>query len=219
MPQLIPLIPMIISGLGAGASIGGSIAASGSKTTTSTPTLSPGLQAGQTASLNDLMGILQNPSAGLAPVQQAGADSINRSFATMPQTATQALAGRGFGSSGQVGDAVYDTEGARLDAQSGLYGQMASLASSRQLSADQIMQSMISSGKGTTTTGPNQSVAGGLLSGGSALSNLTVLQTLQHMINNGGSTPAATPTPTPNLTTGSGTGAGGMVLDESGWGN
>lgn len=123
-----------------------------SSTTTSKPILSSQLQGAQNMDLATLQNILSSPSAGLQPIQQASSDAINRAYSAMPQTATNALAARGFGASGKVGDAVYDTEGSRLGAQSNLYGQMAQLGSQRQLSAADIINAMIGTGKGTQTT-------------------------------------------------------------------
>lgn len=187
MPSILPFLPAII---GAGASIAGSAIGSGSKTVKTTSTLPPELQGAENTDLDTLQKILQSPSAGLGPIQQSSSDAINRAYATLPQTATNKLAARGFGSSGKVGDAVYDTEGARLGAQSDLYGQIAQLSSSRQLSAAQILQSMVASGRGQSTTYPSNAGSAALTTAGSSLGSLSALIMLQHMINGGGSSPS-----------------------------
>lgn len=47
-------------------------------------------------------------------LKTAGADQINRGFATLPQTMTSKLSGLGFGKSGKLGTALYNIEGSRL---------------------------------------------------------------------------------------------------------
>lgn len=187
------LAPVLTSLIGGGASILGGALASGSKTSTSTTGVSPAYQGQQDSLLAMLQKMLADPSSGLAPQESADSSAINRSYATMPDTVTQMLASRGFGSSGKVGDAVYDTEGQRLGAQSQLYGQYAGLASQRQMTAAQMMQQILSGNRTTTSTTPNNAPASALLSTGNGLQNLTALQTLQTMINGGGSMPSGTP--------------------------
>ena len=186
MPFLIPFIPAIAAGIGAvGAAVG---AKSKTFTSSTSPTLSPELQSAQSGQLSTLRGITSDPSAGLGPIKQAAQDSINRGYAKLPQLASTKLAARGFGASGKVGDAVYDTEGARLGDLSQLHGKIAELASSRQLTASQILEQMINSGRGSTTTGtsPGQGLAAGLQSGASSLANWSALHTLSEMFKNGG---------------------------------
>jgi hypothetical protein len=166
---------------------------SGPKTVNTTTTLPPELQGAQSSDLSTLQNILSSPGAGLEPIQQSSSDAINRAYSALPQTATNALAARGFGSSGKVGDAVYDTEGSRLGAQSDLYGQMAQLANSRQLSAAQIIQGMVAAGRGASTSYPGNGAAAGLTTAGSSLGSLASLLTLQQMINGGGSSSANVP--------------------------
>ena len=186
MPSLIPFIPLIAGAMG----VAGSALASGSKTTTQTPTLSPSLQGGQDAAMANLTSIVKDPMAGLGPIQQGAQDSINQSYKTLPNIVTQMLAARGMGSSGAVGTGTYDTEGARLGSLSSLYSQMASLGSNRQLTADQIINSMIGTGKGLATTTPNNSLAAGLMTGANDLSSFGALTTLSQLLK-GNQTPSS----------------------------
>jgi hypothetical protein len=174
--------------------VGGSMLGSQDKTTTVKTTLPPELQGPQSQLLSLLQGMATDPSAGLAPIKQASQDQVNRNYAEMPQLATTKLAARGFGSSGDVGKAVYDTEGARLSDLSGLEGQMTQLASQRQLSASQILQSIISAGRGTSITAPGNILGNGLSTASNAFDNFATLKTLQQMLNNGGNLPS-TPNP------------------------
>lgn len=146
--------------------------------------------------------------AGLGPVQQGAQDSINTSYKTMPNIVASMLAQRGMGSSGGVGTGTYDVEGARLGSLSSLYSQMAQLGSQRQLSADQIINSMIATGKGLSTTTPSNSLAAGLTTGANDLSSYATLATLAKMINQGNNPqlPAGSPGSVPNINPG-GTGS------------
>lgn len=204
MPMVLPFIPLIAAGLG----VGGSLLASGSKTTTQQPTLSPELQSAQDTALSNLTTTANDPMAGLGPVQQGAQDSINTSYKTMPNIVASMLAQRGMGSSGGVGTGTYDVEGARLGSLSSLYSQMAQLGSQRQLSADQIINSMIATGKGLSTTTPSNSLAAGLTTGANDLSSYATLATLAKMINQGNNPqlPAGSPGSVPNINPG-GTGS------------
>jgi hypothetical protein len=191
MPFLIPLLAPIGAALsggtlagtaaaiaggtalaGTGAGIAGSVIGAGPKTTTTTPTLTPAMSNNQDQLIATIQKMMADPTGGLSAQRSADSGAINTAYAGMPNTITQMLASRGFGSSGKVGDAVYNTEGARLGAQSNLYGQYAALGSQRQLTATQIMDQIINANRGEAKTTPGQGLAAGLLSGGESLLGL-----------------------------------------------
>src|ERR1700688_4274521 len=95
--------PLISGGIGALMSLTGG--ASTGHTTTTTPTLSPEMLALQ----NQLLGRSADLTNGTGPTAAAGFNNINQQFAQMPTKVTAQLAGRGFGASGKLGTALYDT--------------------------------------------------------------------------------------------------------------
>lgn len=95
--------------------------------------------------------VLNDPMAGLQPIENAGIQSINSSYGNIPQAISKQMASRGYGSSGAMGDALYKTELGRLGSIGQLQGQMAQLASQRQMQAGGLMGSMLN-----TQVGSNQ---------------------------------------------------------------
>jgi hypothetical protein len=93
----------------------------------------------------------------LQPIQAAGEEQINNSYGNIPQIISTQMAQRGYGSSGSMGNTMYQTQLGRLNSQSQFQGQMANLASQRQFSAGSLMDSMLNTQVGqnqnsTTTT-------------------------------------------------------------------
>jgi len=107
--------------------------------------------------LNFGTGVMNNPSAGLQPVQAAGEEQIDSSYGNIPQTISKQMASRGYGSSGSMGNSMYQTQLARLGAQGQFQGTMANLASQRQMQGGSLMEQLLGtqvgqSGTSTTTT-------------------------------------------------------------------
>jgi hypothetical protein len=119
---------------------------------TTTPTLT-----GQGQQLYNMLngglgGIFNDPLGGLGSIQTAGMQQINSSYQDAPRLMTRLLASRGYGSSGNMGDALYKTNLARLGALNSYQGTIANLASSRQMNAAQILNSMLGTQVGSKTT-------------------------------------------------------------------
>ena len=165
--------PIIAAGVGGLMSLIGG--AKQNKTTTTTPTLSPEMQALQ----KRLLGYSTDMMSGQGPQVLSGTNKINQGYAQMPGKVTSQLAGRGFGSSGKLGTALFDTEAARLDAGSNFRGQMAGQGAS-------LGEQLLSSGRGSTTTGPGGGIGDALMSGGNGLSNLSTLLMLSKVLKGGG---------------------------------
>lgn len=183
MPHaIIPFLPAISSGLGTL----GSFLGSRKKTTTTTPTLSPELQAMMDKNSSFLSGVRDDPGGGLEPIKRAAMDSVNRNYAKLPLIATAKMAQRGFGASGKIGDAVFDTEGARLSDLSGINSKFAEMTSNRQMTAAQILQQMINASRGQSQTAPGNVAGNGLTTASNGLENLSLLSTLAKMLSNGG---------------------------------
>lgn len=103
--------------------------------------------------------LLNNPSQGMQPIANAGMEEINSSYGNIPQVVSSAMAKRGYGSSGDMGDTMYKTQLGRLSSLSQFQGQMANLTSQRQMSAAQIMQSLMGHTTNTTSSTVNPAAA------------------------------------------------------------
>lgn len=107
--------------------------------------------------LNDLMGSLSsyasssmtNPTATLAPIRNAGLDQINQEYASAPDTVTQQLASRGYGSSGLEGNSLVQVANAKAGAQSGLEGTLASDAIQQSQFGGSLAAQLLNIDKGT----------------------------------------------------------------------
>jgi hypothetical protein len=128
------------------------------------------LQAYSTQSMND-------PSAGFAPIRQAGLDNINRTYMDVPNQVASQLAARGYGSSGSMGNSLYRVALQRGGAVSDFEGNLASKAIDQRNTGASLAQQLLSLNRGTTTTGttPDTSLSNAFGTGGSALSNISAL--------------------------------------------
>lgn len=133
---------------------------------------------------------ITNPQAGIAPIRQAGLDNINRSYMDVPTRLSSQFASRGYGSSGDFGSSLARNEYQRGGAISGFEGQLAEMANSQRNYGASLGEQLLQSGRGSTTTGTGSGngAASGFLSGGSALSNISLLATLSKLLKGGGGT-------------------------------
>jgi hypothetical protein len=191
MPFLAPLgAAGITSLIGAGASVAGSALSGRPKTTTqqssSTPTFSPELQAlmsqlGQYSSAS-----MANPMSTFDAMRGPGLDKINRQYDLMPQQLTTQMARRGYGSSGAMGNTMFQTQLARAGAVNNFEGQLAQMAADRQQQGASLGTSLLNLGRGNQGTGsyttPDMSLSNGLMSGGNGLSNLSTLLMLRNIL-------------------------------------
>lgn len=195
MPIGIPAAMLVSSLIGAGTSIAGSALSGKPKTNTqtnsTTPTLTPQMQALMDQLSKFSSDSISNPSAGLAPIKNAAVDNVNRNYMSVAPRLNKSFASRGYGSSGGLGDAMLQTEFARGGDLSKLEGDFADRAISRQNFGAGLGESLLSFGRGATSTGtstgPDTSLSNGLLSGGNALENLSRLLMLSNVLKGGGS--------------------------------
>lgn len=98
---------------------------------------------------------MTDPTAGLAPIRNAGLQQINQAYSGVPGQVAQQMASRGYGSSGKMGDAMYKTNLARAGSVSGLEGQLANMGIQQQQYGASLAEQLLNSLKGTsnTTTG------------------------------------------------------------------
>jgi hypothetical protein len=95
---------------------------------------------------------MNDPTAALAPIRNAGLQGINQTYAGVPQQVTQQLANRGYGSSGATGDALYKVGLSRAGAVSGLEGQLATQGIQQQQFGASLGEQLLNSLKGSTTS-------------------------------------------------------------------
>ena len=95
---------------------------------------------------------MNDPSAGLQPITNAGTEAINSSYGNIPQVISSQMAKRGYGSSGSMGNTMYQTNLARLGSIGQLQGQMAQLASQRQMQSGSLMDQLLSTQVGSSGT-------------------------------------------------------------------
>jgi hypothetical protein len=128
-----------------------------------------------------LLGYSTDLMNGQGPVTASGVNQINEGYSQMPNTVTRQLAGRGFGSSGKLGTALFNTENARLNAVSGFRAQSAQNGAG-------LADSLLNAGRGSSVTTPGNPTSDALLSGGNGLSNLSTLLMLTKVLGGNGQT-------------------------------
>jgi hypothetical protein len=182
MPQLIPLVPALLT---AGSSIAGGLAnRSKTSTATQTPTFTPEQTGLQTTLAGTLQDRLANP-VNLNPQKVAAFGNVNKTYQGVEDRLTQRLAGQGFGQSGKVGTNLKQLEIARagdIGATEDRYSGMQINQNNRTL--EQALQFAFDKPgvSGTSTTPGN--VLGGAVGGG--LETATLMYALSHFLNGGG---------------------------------
>lgn len=186
MPIGLPAALLASSLIGGGASIAGSALAGRPKTSTATsgPTWTPDQQRLIDQLLSFSGDTVSDPTAGLRPIQAAGEEQINASYGNIPRIISEQMARRGYGSSGSFGNTMYQTQLGRLSSLSQLRGQMAGLASDRQMQAAGLGDRLLSTVSGRTQTGTSPDYSGGnaLMSTGNAFNNIGMLLMMQKML-------------------------------------
>jgi hypothetical protein len=145
---------------------------------------------------------VNNPTAALSPIRNAGLQGINQQYAAVPDQVARSMASRGYGSSGAMGNAMFNTNLARAGSVAGLEGQLAQMGLQNQQFGASLGNQLLNTGKGSasdaygttwnkgtgmgTSTTPNTSLASGLLGAGSALGNLGNLAGLYGLLNSMG---------------------------------
>lgn len=123
-----------------------------SASASSTPTFSPDLQALMNSLLSYSSSSMTNPSAMFKPIENAGLQSINQTYAAAPGQVAKQMASRGYGSSGAMGDAMYQTGLARAGAVSSFEGGLATDEINQQNFGASLGEQLLNTGKGTSTT-------------------------------------------------------------------
>src|SRR5674476_708060 len=190
MPALIPAV------IGGGASIAGSLLSGKPKTSTSTssttPTLTPEMQQLMNQLSSYSTGAMQNGGgAALTTMKNASIDQVNRNYQNVPNQLASQFASRGYGSSGNFGNSLYQTEYQRQGALSGLESQYAQMGLQQQNTGANLGEQLLNFGKGSTSTGtgttPDTSLQNGFLGAGSAVNgigNVAMLTMFNNILKN-----------------------------------
>ena len=192
MPFLAALLPALIGG---GASIAGSLLSGKPKTSTSTSSTTPTM----TPEMQQLMDQLSSYSKdsmtngggqALTTMKNNSIDQVNRNYMGAPARLSSQFASRGYGSSGDFGNSLYQTEYQRQGALSGLESQYAQMGLNQQNTGANLGEQLLNFGKGSTSTStgttPDTSAQNGFLSAGNGMSNLSTLLMLSNVLKGGG---------------------------------
>lgn len=133
-------------------------------------------------------GSMSNPNGMIQPMKTAALDGLNQSFIDAPRAATQQLAARGFGSSGDMGSSLFRVALAKAGSQSQLDQNFSKMALDQGNFGASLSRDLLNSMKGShsTTTGPPMGAANGLASAGGDLNNISMIMMLNKMLKGGG---------------------------------
>lgn len=131
-------------------------------------------------------GLLTDPSAGLEPIRAASTDRINRRYAAMPDKLSERFASRGYGSSGDFGNSLYETEVARSGELFDLDSQIAQLILAEKNQGASLSEQLLGMTRGTTSTStgttPSTAASDTFQSAGNGLNNIATLLTLSELL-------------------------------------
>lgn len=132
---------------------------------------------------------MTNPEQGIAPIRRAGLDNINRTYMDVAPRLASKFAARGYGSSGDFGSSLAQTEYQRGGAMSDFEAQIAQLINGNRNYGASLGTQLLNSGKGSTSTstGPDTGFGDALQSTGNGLGNISTLLTLSKLLKGGGS--------------------------------
>jgi hypothetical protein len=174
MPQIIPFIPLIASGVSA---LGGALA-NRKSTSTSTPTVAPEYAGLQGDLIKQITERMSNPGAGVEPLRLGLMEGVNRRFKTLPGKLTTSLAQRGFAKSGQLGAGFKGLELARMGEQGDIATRMAELELNRGDQGLDMATRLLGLGTGQTATQSGNMLGGGIGAGSETLTTLLMLDKL-----------------------------------------
>jgi hypothetical protein len=185
--------PVIAAGIGGVSSLVGGALAGRSKqyTQTMTPSWSPEMQDLQKKLSAYSSGLLTDPAAGTAPIKANAEEAVNRRYAAMPDVISRSMAARGYGSSGNFGNTMYESGYRRSGELSDINSQIAQLILQQRNTGASLADRLLEMTRSTTSTGntPSTAAADAFMSGGNALSNISTLLTLSKLLK--GNTSAA----------------------------
>jgi hypothetical protein len=177
---------MLISALASGGAgiAGGLLGRKKTATTDTSPKLDPSLQPLQ----DDVLGRIQQrlkSGTDLSAVKSPAIEAVNRRYRNLPAAITSDFAGRGYGSSGVLQNAIAGSHGDRIGDLNDLEGKFAGLQIDADERAMDTATRLLASGRGSTTT---QTQSGNPIGTGvsAGLETLTTLMTLQRMMSGGG---------------------------------
>jgi hypothetical protein len=94
-------------------------------------------------------------------MQTSAVNNVNQSFAGMPRTIASRLSGLGFGKSGKLGTAMFNSDASRLNDISGLNSQFAQMGLNEQNTGSSLAEALLGLTMGTTNLGGGQSGGAG----------------------------------------------------------
>jgi hypothetical protein len=187
MPFLAPFAVPLISGVASG--IGGALAnrkKTSTSTSTSTPTWGPEFSGLQTDAIDALRKRLADPTAGIDPLRYNALDQVNAGYSGLPNRVGTQLAKRGMGQSGKMGAALKGIDISRMRDLSTTGAAYDKMGLDQQDRTMQMIEQMLSLGRGTSSTGtstdPGNMLGGGV---GAGLETFTTMLMLDKMLKGG----------------------------------
>ncbi len=105
--------------------------------------------------------MLGGTSPTITGMQTDAVNRVNQNYATMPRTIASRLSGLGFGKSGKLGTAMYNTEASRLNDISGLDSQFSQMGLNEQNFGSSLAEQLLNSTMGSTTNGAGSNLSVG----------------------------------------------------------
>lgn len=90
-------------------------------------------------------------------MKTSAVNQVNQGYAAMPRTIASRLSGLGFGKSGKLGTAIFNTQASRLNDISGLNSQYDQMALNRQTAGSSLAEQLLDMTMGTTNIGNTNS--------------------------------------------------------------
>ena len=132
--------------------------------------------------------LMRDPSAGLQPMKTASQDAINRRYNAMPGQVSRMMATRGYGSSGSMGNTMYQTAMGRSGEMSDLESRISQMILAQKNTGANLSQQLLQMSRGSTSTGttPSTALSDGFMSAGNGLNNIATMLTLSKLLKGGG---------------------------------
>lgn len=131
---------------------------------------------------------MSDPSAGLGAIKRNAQQGVDDRYATLPDQISRTLSSRGYGSSGNFGNTMYQSAFARNRDLSNVDSQFAQLIANQKNTGASLSEQLLglTRGSSSTSTGPDTSLSDGFQSAGNGLNNIATMLTLSKLLKGGG---------------------------------
>lgn len=132
---------------------------------------------------------MSDPSAGLGAIKRNAQQGADDRYAQVPNQISRSLSSRGYGSSGNFGNTMYQAAFAHNRDLGDIDSQFAQLIANQKNTGASLSEQLLGMTRGSTTTstGPNTSLSDGFMSAGNGLNSVATMLTLSKLLKGGGS--------------------------------